>query len=85
MKTWYMWLVLSGIWALAAVLNYSSDRSWIVVGYNIYLAVAFCILGFVQRFCEKRGLGKKTVERVAIIMLIIAILFLVTALVAKRS
>ena len=53
MKAWYWWLVLSGIWVLAAILNFLGERNPMVVGYDVFAALIFAGLAFVQRLCER--------------------------------
>ena len=74
MKKWYMWLVLSGIWVLITVLNIFSERSGVVIGYNIFVAAIFAILGIAQYFCDKKGeAGKKQLRAFYIGAVILAV------------
>lgn len=74
MKEWYRWFVLSGIWVLITVLNIFSERSGVVIGYNIFAVVIFAILGIAQYFCDKKGeAGKKWLRSFYIGAVILAV------------
>lgn len=62
MKNWYMWLVLSGIWIVTAVVGFLDDRTAPVsTGFRLAAAAIMTALAFVQRACEKRGTKGKRI------------------------
>ena len=74
MDKWYMWLVLSGIWVLITNLNIFSERSGVVIGYDIFAAVIFAILGIAQYFCDKKGeAGKKQLRAIRVGAVLLAV------------
>ena len=82
MKQWWQWFLLSGVWLLAAVLNYVEGRNFVVIGYNLFAVLLFTALGFLQRACDRKGdVGKRmfkriTVAAVVLIILVFAVLLL---------
>ena len=82
MKQWWQWFILSGIWLLAAVLNFAEGRNFVVIGYNLFTVLLTIALGFFQRFCDKKGnAGKKLFDRIAIAAILLVLLFFVLLLI----
>ena len=75
MKQWWQWFILSGVWLLAAVLNFTEGRNFVVIGYNMFAVLLTLALGFLQRFCDKKGdAGKKMFQRIAIAAVLLILL-----------
>ena len=75
MKKWYLWFILSGIWALAALFNTLEKRSVFAIGYNLALVVLFAALGIAQRICDQKGeRGKKIFHRICMVLTLLAVL-----------
>lgn len=84
MKKWFHWLVLSLIWALAAVANFlHGDTYWM----NIIQFSIFLILGLCQLFCDRAGeKGRKTMTWILRIGLTLcAAVFLVAIVLVIKS
>lgn len=75
MKQWWQWFILAGLWLLAAVLNFTEGRNFVVIGYNVFAVLLALALGFLQRFCDKKGdAGKKLFKRIAIAAVLLILL-----------
>jgi len=62
MKNWYMWLVLSGIWIVTAIVGILDDRTAPVsTGFRLAAAAIMAALAFIQRACDKRGVRGKRI------------------------
>lgn len=84
MKKWYHWLILSLIWALAAVVNFiHGDSYWM----NIVQCGLFLALGICQFFCDRAGeKGKKAMTWITRIVLILCVaVFLVAIVMVIKS
>lgn len=44
MKQWLVYLILSGIWLITAVVNMADGRPSAVIGFNVFAAVLFAAL-----------------------------------------
>ncbi len=54
MKQYLIYLILSGVWLLAAVVNIVDDRPAAVVGLNVFTAVLFAALAGGYAFLSGR-------------------------------
>ncbi len=61
----YRYLILSGMWIVAAVINYYTERPLKSVGFNLFAAAVFLSLAVLQFIFEGRGEnGKKIFRRI---------------------
>lgn len=80
MKKW-SWFILSACWILAAILNAYDHRSGIVVGYDIFAAAVFAVLGVAQRVCGQKGeQGKRLMKRIYLATILVVAGFLAVVL-----
>ena len=56
MKKWVVWFILTGVWALAAILNAMEQRNaW----YGVIAAIILAMLGTAQYLCDEKGVITK--------------------------
>ncbi len=78
MKKWWMWLILSAIWAVAAVLNALDGRSPWVIGYDVLAAVMMAAMAFI----DKAG-NKKAQRWACIVTIAVLVAFVVFVVIMK--
>ena len=79
MKKWYYWWVSSGIWVLAAVINYFDGKS--ILG-SVISASIFLLFGIAQFFCDRHGeKGKMVMRYICITGTVLVAVFLVAVLI----
>ncbi len=84
MKKWYFWIILAGVWAIAAVVNAVDGRNFFVIGYNLFAAVVFILLAVFQCICDQKGdKGKKIMRYIYFGTLIIVLILLGAVLLFK--
>ena len=72
MQRWYMWFIFAGLWTSAAIFNIYDKRGSISIGYNIFAAILFLILGIAQYYCNKKG--KKATPLISVIAIAIVVI-----------
>ena len=75
MKRWYLWFVLSGLFAIGGILNYYDGRSILASIIQVSITV---FLGVAQFFCDKKGAaGKKVFRYISITVLTLLVLWMI--------
>ena len=79
MRRHIVWLLLAGIWLLAAVFNAIDGRNPLAIGYNVLAALMFPVLTIGQIHFDKQGApGKKRMKLLcaaAFVLLILCLVF----------
>lgn len=70
MSKWYLWFILSGVFALGGILNYFEGRSILAAVIQVSMTV---LLAFLQLFCDRMGEKGKKLFRYICIALCIAL------------
>ena len=82
MRRHIVWLLLAGIWLLAAVFNAIDGRNPLAIGYNILAALMFPALTIGQICFDKQGApGKKRMNILCIAVFMVLILYLALVLI----
>lgn len=75
MKQYLIYMVLSGVWLLAAVVNIMDQRPTAVIGFNIFAAVLFAGLAggyaLLSRKYGETGRWKRWLHLSALLMLVV--------------
>ncbi len=81
MKKWYLWLVLSLVFAVGGIVNYYDGRNITASIIQVSITIALAII---QLICDKHGeKGKKIFNYIGIgltILLIIWMLFMIVSM-----
>ncbi len=81
---WYNWFIFAGIWILAAISNFFTNREF---KHYLFQIILFLLLAPCQLICEKYGdKGKKIFKYICIgaIALCVLYLFIVIAGILKK-
>lgn len=79
MKKWYLWLLLSLIFAVGGVLNYLEERSIIGSAIQVGLTV---LLAIAQLICDRHGeQGKKVFRTIAAVLTVLLVAFAIVMIV----
>ncbi len=76
MKKWYLWLVLTFIFAISGVINYFDGKSIFAQVIQVSITV---ILAFIQLLCDRKGAnGKRVFNYIAMFLSVILGIWIIT-------
>ena len=71
MKNSILNIILGVIWIVSAILNVVNKAGWVIIGYNVIVAIFFLVLGISQYVFGKQGPeGLAKVRKITIASLI---------------
>ena len=79
MKKWYLWFVLSAIFAASGVINYLDGKN--IIGQIIQVILTI-ILAFLQLICDKNGeKGKRIFRNIEIGIIALLMIWIIIVLI----
>ena len=79
MKKWYLWLVLSFVFAIAGVINYYDGKAVIAQVIQVSITV---ILAITQLLCDRKGeKGKRVFRHIAMVLSVVLSIWIVVMII----